>query len=87
MVNSLTPNDRHRVSYSGWGWGGLTPGMNLTWGDIPPPINSSLFSSGFENLTSLSVILRHLEGELSILRCVNLNLIRGVISTSKKNFV
>jgi hypothetical protein len=38
------------------------------------------FVSGFEKLITLSVILRHLEAELSILRC--LKLIRGVISTT-----
>jgi hypothetical protein len=50
--------------------GGFTPGMNLIWGDIPP-INLrflGIFSSGFENLINLCVILRHLETELSIFK-------------------
>jgi hypothetical protein len=51
----------------------------MTWGDIPHQMSFlEFFSSGFENLITLSVILRHLEAELSILRC--LKLIRGVIS-------
>jgi hypothetical protein len=42
-----------RVSYSGGG--GVIPGMNLTWGDIPP-ITLGFFGnffSGFENLITL----------------------------------
>jgi hypothetical protein len=65
------------------GGGGFTPGMNLTWGDIPP--STCLFGekiSGLENLITLSVTLRHLEAGLCILRC--LKLIRRVISTYLK---
>jgi hypothetical protein len=40
--------------------------------------------SGFENLITLSVILRHLEAELIILRCLNmLKLIRGYFHLKK----
>jgi hypothetical protein len=39
-------------------------GMNWTWGYIPPQLFCTFFS-GFENLIT-SVILRHLEAELSI---------------------
>jgi hypothetical protein len=58
--------------------GGFIPGMNLTWGGISP-INLNVLGnlfSGFENLLTLSVILRHLEAKLTILRC--LKLIRGL---------
>jgi hypothetical protein len=48
-------------------------------GIFPHQLELRGFFSGFENLTTLSVILRHLEAEL---RCINL--IRGVISTLKK---
>jgi hypothetical protein len=51
--------------------GGFTPGMNLTWGDIPHQLEFFWkFCSGFENLITLTLsgILRHLEAELSILR-------------------
>jgi hypothetical protein len=56
--------------------GGFTPGMNLTWGDIPPPHQLDFLT--------LSGILRHLEAELSILRC--LKLIRGLFPLLKKYF-
>jgi hypothetical protein len=40
----------------------------LTWGDIPINLGKFVFwNSGFENLISLSVILRHLDAELNIL--------------------
>jgi hypothetical protein len=38
--------------------------MNLTWRDIPSPHQLEFFRtffSGFENLITLSVMLRHLE--------------------------
>jgi hypothetical protein len=63
--------------------GGFTPGMNLTWGISPHQLEFFWnFFLVLNNLIILSVILRYLEAELSILRC--LKLIRGVISTSKK---
>jgi hypothetical protein len=71
-----------RVSYSG----GIYPRheFDMGGGDFPP-INLSFFGNffcGFENLITLSVILRHLEAELSILRC--LKLIRGLFPHLKK---
>jgi hypothetical protein len=61
--------------------GGIYPRHEFDMGDIPHQLELffKFFSSGFENLINLSVILRHLEAELSILRC--LKLIRGIIST------
>jgi hypothetical protein len=60
--------------------GGFIPSMNLTWGGGYPHVKlqgNKFFGkifSGFENLMTLhvSVILRHLEAELSILRCLKL---------------
>jgi hypothetical protein len=69
-----------------WSWAGFRQ-FSLKWlkGDNPPQLDffGNLFS-GFETLITLSVILRHLEAELRILR--SLKLIRGVISTLKKIF-
>jgi hypothetical protein len=65
----------------------MSPPQNDSRTDIP--LNLSFFVnffSGFENLIPLSVILRHLEAELSIQRCL-IKLIRGVISTFKKKFL
>jgi hypothetical protein len=75
--------------------GGATVQGFIQWdGGIYPwhefdisPINLSfvVLFSGFENVITSNVIFRHLELELSILRC--LKLIRGIISTlKKKNF-
>jgi hypothetical protein len=75
---SKNVGDTSRVSYSGG------RRHEFYMGEPPLPHQLELFGkiSGFENLITLSVILRHLEAELSILRC--LKLIRGAISTSKK---
>jgi hypothetical protein len=41
-----------------WGMGGFTPGMNLIWGDIPPPPHQlevfGILFSGFENIITLT---------------------------------
>jgi hypothetical protein len=59
----------------------------MTQGGYPPQLEvfgeKKIYSGfDFESLLTLSVILRHLEVKLSILRC--LKLIRRVISTKKK---
>jgi hypothetical protein len=78
---SLQVHDSHwpRVSYSG----GIYLRREFDIGGYPPHQLEFFgnFYSGFENLIT-SGILRHLEAELSILRC--LKLIRGVVSTFKK---
>jgi hypothetical protein len=66
----------HRATYvyvSGFPPEGDKSPLQMIQGGYPPQIE--LFS-GFENLITLSVILRHLEAELIILRC--LKLIRGL---------
>jgi hypothetical protein len=68
------------------GWG-IYPRHEFDMGDIPLPHQLEDFGkkfSGLEHLLTLSVNLRHLEAELSILGC--LKLIRGVISIFFKFF-
>jgi hypothetical protein len=66
-----------------WGMGDKSPPQMIQGGISP--LNFSFFGkkcSGFENLITLSVILRHLEAELIIPRC--LKFIRGLFPLSKK---
>jgi hypothetical protein len=63
---------------------GISP-PQMTQGGISPSTFLEIFFFWFlKFLTTVSVILWHLEAELSILRC--LKLIMGAISTFKKNY-
>jgi hypothetical protein len=71
------------IQWRGWG---EYPRHEFDMGGYPPHQLEFFgnFLSGFEKLITLSVILRHLEAELSILRC--LKLIRGVFPLFFLNF-
>jgi hypothetical protein len=68
MTLSLFEFANHRVRYQGFSQRGIT--SNDSMGGYPPHLEFFWnFFSGFENLITLvSVILRHLEAELIILR-------------------
>jgi hypothetical protein len=73
MVGCQTLNQRVVQGFCQRGGWGISPPSNDSRGVIPLNLSflGNLFS-GFENIITLSVILRHLEAELIILRWLKL---------------